>query len=93
MIRTFLCSMIAAAVTAGAAEQASASKHFTLKVLPLLKEKCFACHGDDPAKIKGELSLLTREAMLKGGGELAESACAGQSGRERSFSLHDVGEP
>ncbi len=59
--------MIAAAVTAGAAEQASASKHFTLKVLPLLKEKCFACHGDDPAKIKGELSLLTREAMLKGG--------------------------
>ena len=75
MIRTFLCSMIAAAVTAGAAEQASASKHFTLKVLPLLKEKCFACHGDDPAKIKGELSLLTREAMLKGGRTRRKCLC------------------
>lgn len=40
---------------------------FTLKVLPLLKAKCFACHGDDPQKIKGDLNLLSREAMLKGG--------------------------
>ncbi|HAV64030.1 MAG TPA: hypothetical protein DCY13_16895, partial [Verrucomicrobiales bacterium] len=45
----------------------AASRHFTLKVLPLLKAKCFACHGDDPAKIKGDLNMLTREGLLKGG--------------------------
>ena len=50
-----------------AAETAQLDRDFTLKVYSLLKEKCFACHGDDPAKIKGELNLLTREAMLKGG--------------------------
>ncbi|MGA0029767.1 MAG: PSD1 and planctomycete cytochrome C domain-containing protein [Opitutales bacterium] len=45
----------------------SAGRHFTLKVLPLLKEKCFACHGDDPKKVKGQLDLRSRETMLKGG--------------------------
>jgi mono/diheme cytochrome c family protein len=57
------------AIHSSAAEQAGdASRHFTLKVLPVLKAKCFACHGDDASKIKGGLNLLTREAMLKGGG-------------------------
>ncbi|MDA7509846.1 PSD1 and planctomycete cytochrome C domain-containing protein [Verrucomicrobia bacterium] len=42
-------------------------RFFALKVYPLLREKCFACHGDDPEKIKGELNLTTRENMLKGG--------------------------
>jgi hypothetical protein len=46
---------------------ASPDRLFTLKVLPLLKEKCFACHGDDPKKIKGEFNMLTRERLLKGG--------------------------
>jgi mono/diheme cytochrome c family protein len=50
-----------------AADAPQASRDFTLKVLPLLKEKCFACHGDDPKKIKADLNLLTREGMLKGG--------------------------
>lgn len=56
---------VLAAIPAVADE--STARHFTLKVLPLLKEKCFACHGDDPKKIKGELNLLSRESMLKGG--------------------------
>ena len=42
-------------------------RQFALKVFPLLKEKCFACHGDDRDKIKGELILTSREDMLKGG--------------------------
>src|SRR5205814_3670934 len=33
----------------------------------LLKTKCFACHGDDAKKIKGNLDLRSRESMLKGG--------------------------
>ena len=40
---------------------------FAAKVLPLLKEKCFACHGEDPKKIKGKLFMLTRADMLAGG--------------------------
>ncbi len=42
-------------------------RQFALKVFPLLKEKCFACHGDDPEKIKGELNLTSKEGMLNGG--------------------------
>ena len=40
---------------------------FTLKVLPLLKVKCFGCHGNDPKDTRGDYNLLTRDAMLKGG--------------------------
>ena len=43
----------------------NAERDFTLKVLPLLKAKCFACHGDDPEKIKGELNMLSREGLLR----------------------------
>ncbi len=49
------------------ADTTEAGRHFTLKVLPLLKAKCFACHGDDPKKIKGSLNMLSREGLLKGG--------------------------
>ncbi len=40
---------------------------FALEVLPLLSEKCFSCHGEDPEEIEGELILLNRNSMLKGG--------------------------
>ncbi len=40
---------------------------FALKVYPILKSKCLACHGDDPEKLKGDLDLRTRIASLKGG--------------------------
>jgi hypothetical protein len=36
-------------------------------VLPLLKQHCLKCHGDDPEKVKGELFLTTRKAILEGG--------------------------
>ena len=35
-----------------------AEKYFAVHVLPLLKTKCFACHGGDPDDIKKELSLM-----------------------------------
>lgn len=41
-------------------------QHFDEKVLPILKESCFKCHGGE-AKIKGGLRLTSREALLKGG--------------------------
>ena len=46
---------------------AAGNRLFTLKVLPLLKEKCFGCHGGDATDIRGGYDLLTREGMLKGG--------------------------
>ncbi|MCA9037909.1 MAG: hypothetical protein KDA91_22435 [Planctomycetaceae bacterium] len=50
-----------------AAEQISAERTFTLRVLPLLKEKCFACHGDHPQDVKASLDVRSRDGLLKGG--------------------------
>ena len=44
-----------------------AERLFAAEVLPLLKSKCFACHGDDPKGIKGEFDIRTRAGMLAGG--------------------------
>ena len=40
---------------------------FSLKVYPLLKDKCFGCHGDKPDKIKGDFDIRSMEGILKGG--------------------------
>jgi hypothetical protein len=42
----------------------------------LLKAKCFAYHGEDPKQIKGDLNMLTREALLKGGENLIDRLLA-----------------
>ena len=42
-------------------------KHFTLKVLPLLKSKCLGCHGAVEDDIKGEFDVRTRAGLLAGG--------------------------
>jgi mono/diheme cytochrome c family protein len=44
-----------------------ANRLFTLKVLPLLKTKCFPCHGDDAKDLRGDYQLLSRAGMLAGG--------------------------
>lgn len=63
----------------GVSSTAAAERDFTLKVLPLMKAKCFACHGDDPKKIKGDLNMLTREALLKGGENLTNVLVPGNA--------------
>ena len=40
---------------------------FALKVRGVLNAKCFACHGEAGKKMKGDLDLTSRAAMLKGG--------------------------
>ncbi|OAI56117.1 hypothetical protein AYO47_09265, partial [Planctomyces sp. SCGC AG-212-M04] len=45
----------------------SAEVHFVRRVLPVLRDKCFACHGQDADDIKAELTLTTRAGALKGG--------------------------
>jgi hypothetical protein len=40
---------------------------FAVKVLPVLKSRCFGCHGDDPKDLRGGLDLSSRAGMLRGG--------------------------
>ena len=51
---------------------------FTLKVRSVLSSKCFACHGEDSEKIKGELNLTSRTGLLKGGESRESSLVPGQ---------------
>ena len=40
---------------------------FAKRVLPLLEEKCFTCHGNMPGDIKADFDIRTLESMLRGG--------------------------
>lgn len=40
---------------------------FVRRIVPLLHEKCLACHGSNQAEIKGGLDLRTLASTLKGG--------------------------
>jgi mono/diheme cytochrome c family protein len=66
----FALIAVTVAVPAGAEPPPSreqAERLFATNVLPLLKAKCFACHGDDAKDLRGGLDLRTREGMLAGG--------------------------
>ncbi|MBC9867200.1 MAG: DUF1549 domain-containing protein, partial [Opitutae bacterium] len=69
-------------------EAEAAQRHFTLKVLPLLTEKCFPCHGDDPEEIEGGLILNTREDALLGGDGFGNVVVPGKA--EESFMMTAV---
>jgi len=45
----------------------AANRLFTIKVLPLLKVKCFGCHGNDPDEVRGDLDIRSRQSLLTGG--------------------------
>ena len=40
---------------------------FALKVRGIFSAKCLACHGEEGKKLKGDLDLTSRAAMLRGG--------------------------
>jgi hypothetical protein len=53
---------------------------FTLDVLPLLRAKCFNCHGGDPQKEpKGGLNMLTRASLLEGGNDSPHALVPGKA--------------
>ena len=72
---TATLSSFAEQKTPGAEDEA---RHFTLKVLPLLKEKCLGCHGADENDLKGDYDIRTREALLKGGESEEAAVIAGK---------------
>lgn len=49
------------------ANDADAETLFVRRVLPLLQEKCVACHGKDTENISGELDLRSADSAMKGG--------------------------
>ena len=67
-----LITFLFVSVSAHAAEISEIDRLFTLKIQPLLSEKCNGCHGDDPEDIKGGYDMLTREKLLAGGEEYGE---------------------
>ncbi len=56
-----------------AAAPSAGEKLFALTVRPLLKEKCFGCHGDEAEKLEGGFDLRSRQAMLEGGDAYGDS--------------------
>lgn len=53
--------------SAVSADDLTAERDFSLKILPLLQEKCFGCHGDDSQDVQGAFDIRSRETLLKGG--------------------------
>ena len=62
-----LSSIATGGLTASTTSLQEGEVLFSLKVYPTLSSKCFACHGKDAKKIKGELILTSRKGLLKGG--------------------------
>ena len=70
MIRLFVAWIVASCAVAASAAEAlppTAEQLFAVRVLPVLKAKCFACHGDDRDNIQGEFDVTSRAGMLRGG--------------------------
>ena len=65
-----------------AADPTEGEKLFALKVKPLFNEKCLACHGKDPKKIKSSFDMRTRSAVLTGGDEFGNTAVIPGKGEE-----------
>ena len=66
VVRTHILSLIFL-VSAFSKEPTEGEKLFSLHIKPLFAEKCMACHGDEPEKIKSEFDMRTRESILRGG--------------------------
>ena len=65
-----------------AAEPSAGEKLFALKVKPLFAEKCHACHGEKPDKLKGDFDMRTRESMLRGGDTFGDEVLIPGKGEE-----------
>jgi mono/diheme cytochrome c family protein len=63
-VDAFISSKIKRALVAASGAKANEAEHFHGKILPILRENCFRCHGE---RDKGGLRLNSRESLLKGG--------------------------
>jgi mono/diheme cytochrome c family protein len=80
-LRTLTLSFLALCALASPVRSAAplaADELFVRRIQPLFKEKCLACHGDDPKKLKGGLDMRTLGGLLKGGESEKPSIIPGQ---------------
>jgi mono/diheme cytochrome c family protein len=78
IISISLSFILAGGLAASPDAQQQGERLFSLKVYTILSSKCFACHGEDASKIKGELNLTSRDDVLKGGESAKPSLVPGQ---------------
>ena len=65
---------------------AQGERLFAAQIQPLLKSKCWACHGEDPkGELKGELDLTSLTAMLSGGESGEPSLVPGKPNQSTLF--------
>ncbi len=68
MYKLFLFSLtiwfFISTISISAMTMTEAEKLFVHQVFPLLQAKCFVCHGDNPADIRGDLDLTSRQNMV-----------------------------
>jgi cytochrome c553 len=63
----FLVPFLVSIFPGAAAEYSEGEKLFVQEIRPIFAEKCLACHGDKPNKLKGDYDMRTRATLLKGG--------------------------
>ena len=63
----FLFSLLSSPPLPAEDVDVTADVFFFQRVLPVFQQKCFACHGNDPDDVRGDLNMLTRDGLLKGG--------------------------
>jgi hypothetical protein len=68
-------------LTANLTAETDFERLFTLKVKPMLSEKCFGCHGAPDKKLKGGLDVTSREKFLKGGDEFPDALVPGSAAK------------
>src|SRR5687767_11738107 len=68
-VRDFLIFLVVTATTAGTArgDDEAGIEFCETSVRPLLGARCYECHSAAAGKLKGELSIDSREAVRKGG--------------------------
>src|SRR6185369_17127433 len=66
-IEISLAFLFGLAITASIVADDAGNEFFEKQVRPILAARCFECHSEKAAKIKGGLRLDSRSAALKGG--------------------------
>ena len=67
LLAVTVATVVLSAQGEGNVSREEAEGLFAVRVYPLLKAKCFGCHGNNPQAIFADFNMLTREGLLQGG--------------------------
>ena len=87
LFRALACMVVGLVVFPLSGEVTNGEKLFALKLNPFA-QKCMACHGDDPKKIKGDLDMCSRESLFSAGNVQDEVLIPGKGGKLSLYSFH-----